>query len=157
MIKDYGKFIFLQYILHWPSPRPLNSHVHFCYMHVPCQHQCYPMLWWGCAWGSSIFCEKRIHVANLVILSMEEILRPICQSRHFDQFSHRPQWISIAFSHHKGHFASVQKWPILEHDHGDILEYCGGCFRATDLLIGQILSYIPSYQLSIIKITIFNT
>ena len=80
-----------------------------------------------------------------------------CQSRHFDQFSHRSQWLSVAFSHHKGHFTSVRKCPFLEHHHGDILEYCGGCFRATDLLIGQILSYIPSYQLFIIKITIFNT
>ena len=88
---------------------------------------------------------------------MEELLRPTYQRRHVDQFSHRPQGISMVFSYHRSHFASVQKWSFLEHDHGDVLAYCEGCIRATDLFIDQILSYIPSYQLSIIKITIFNT
>ena len=54
-------------------------------------------------------------------------------------------------------FCQCAKMVFLEHDHGDVLAYCEGCIRATDLFIDQILSYIPSYQLSIIKITIFNT
>ena len=32
------------------------------------------------------------------------------------------------------HFASVQEWPLLRHDYDDVVAYCGGCLKATELL-----------------------
>ena len=59
---------------------------------------------------------------------------------------------------HKSHiYSSVQKWSFLKHDYDDVLAYCGGCLKATELFFNKILSHITNYYLFIIKILILNT
>ena len=53
--------------------------------------------------------------------------------------------------------ASVQYWPFLRQDYDDVLAYCGGCLKATELFFNKILSQIPNYYLFIIKILLLNT